>query len=184
LSTSFGEVATVRHTNWYVITGAPCSGKTAVIDELERRGYKVIHEVARAYIDEQLAKGLQLGQIKDDELRFENYILKEKIRIESILAENETIFFDRGMPDSIAYFNLAGLDPAEPLSRSKLVRYKKIFLLERLGFFKDKVRSEDEETAVKLNLLIEESYRMLGYDIVPVPVQSIEARTDFILERI
>ena len=174
----------MRQTNWYVITGAPCSGKTAVINELERRGYRVIHEVARAYIDEQLAKGLRLDQIKADELRFENHILKEKVRIESMLAENETIFFDRGVPDSIAYFNLTGLDPAEPVNRSKLVRYRKVFLLERLVFSKDRVRSEDEKTAVRLNLLIEESYRMLGYDIVPVPLLSIEARTDFILDRI
>lgn len=174
----------MRQTNWYVITGAPCSGKTAVICQLERQGYKVIYEVARAYIDEQLAKGLRLSQIKADESRFEHHILKEKIRIESRLSENETIFFDRGMPDSIAYFNLAGLDSAKPVNSSKLARYKKVFLLERLSFLKDKVRSEDEETAVKLNFLIEESYRLLGYDIVPVPVASIEARTDFILDRI
>jgi predicted ATPase len=38
-------------TNWYVITGAPCSGKTSVIRELEKRGYRVVHEVARAYIE-------------------------------------------------------------------------------------------------------------------------------------
>ena len=31
-------------TNWHVITGAPCSGKTTVIRELERRGYSVVHE--------------------------------------------------------------------------------------------------------------------------------------------
>jgi predicted ATPase len=56
--------------------------------------------------------------------------------------------------------------------------------LARLGFLKDKVRSEDEETAVKLNLLIEESYRLLGYDIVPVPVLSVKERADFILNQI
>ena len=105
-------------------------------------------------------------------------------RIESGLAENETIFFDRGVPDSIAYFKLAGLDPTEPVYFSKLVRYKKVFLLERLDFFKDRVRSEDEDTAVKLNLLIEESYRMLGYDIVHVPVLSVKGRTDFIHNQI
>ncbi|MEJ2222165.1 MAG: AAA family ATPase [Desulfobacterales bacterium] len=40
-----------RSTHWSVITGAPCSGKTAVIHMLEQQGYTVIHEVARAYID-------------------------------------------------------------------------------------------------------------------------------------
>ena len=174
----------VRQTNWCVITGAPCSGKTAVVNELKQRGYRVVHEVARAYIDNPLAKGMRLDQIKADKLRFEEYILQEKIRIESKVPDSETIFFDRGVPDSIAYFKISGLDPAEPVNRSKTVRYRRIFLLARLGFLKDQVRSEDEETAFKLNLLIEESYRMLDYDIVPVPILSVKDRTDFILKRI
>jgi len=49
----------MRQTNWHIITGAPCSGKTTVINEIERRGIRVIHEVARAYIDRQLGKGLR-----------------------------------------------------------------------------------------------------------------------------
>ena len=56
----------MRQTNWHVITGAPCSGKTAAISEIERRGIRVVHEVARSYIDQQLNKGLQLAQIKTD----------------------------------------------------------------------------------------------------------------------
>ncbi|MBW2239191.1 MAG: AAA family ATPase [Deltaproteobacteria bacterium] len=34
----------MQQTNWHVITGAPCSGKTSVICELERRGHPVVHE--------------------------------------------------------------------------------------------------------------------------------------------
>jgi len=33
------------HTNWFVITGAPSSGKTKVIEHLAQRGYRVQHEV-------------------------------------------------------------------------------------------------------------------------------------------
>ena len=108
----------MRQTNWCIITGAPCSGKTAVIDEIKRRGIRVIHEVARAYIDRQLKKGLQLRQIKTDALQFERHILHEKVRIQASLPATATIFFDRGIPDSIAYFKLEGLDPTEPLRYS------------------------------------------------------------------
>lgn len=97
----------MRRTNWCVITGAPCSGKTSVVKELERRGYQVVHESARAYIDQQLAAGKRLDQIKADERTFENHILNAKRAIESTLPPEETIFFDRGLPDSIAYFKLA-----------------------------------------------------------------------------
>jgi predicted ATPase len=172
----------MRRTNWCVITGAPCSGKTSVVDELERRGYKVVHESARAYIDQQLAAGRRLDRIKADERAFENHILNAKLAIESSLPPKETIFLDRGIPDSIAYFKLAGLDPARPIKKSSLFRYRRIFFFKRLGFLEDRVRSEDEETADRLDSLIRESYRGLGYEIIQVPVFSVKKRVEFILK--
>ncbi len=50
-----------KKTQWHVITGPPCSGKTAVIDELANRGYQVVPEVAGAYIDSQLSRGVTLS---------------------------------------------------------------------------------------------------------------------------
>ena len=47
----------MKNTQWYVITGPPCSGKTTLIDKLEALGYPVVHEVARWVIE---------GNIKDD----------------------------------------------------------------------------------------------------------------------
>jgi predicted ATPase len=164
-----------------VITGAPCSGKTAVIDALERRGYRVIHEVARTYIDALLKTGLRLEQIKGDKRWFEHHILYEKVRIESALAHMETIFFDRGVPDSIAYFKLAGLEVEEPLRMSTRFRYKTIFLFERLEWLEDRVRSEGEDQASQLDLLIKESYQRLGYEVIPVPIRSVRDRTDLVL---
>ena len=125
----------MRLTNWCVITGAPCSGKTSVVNELERRGYKVVHETARAYIDQQLAAGRRLDQIKADELAFENHILNAKLAIESSLPANETIFFDRGIPDSIAYFKLAGLNPARACKKRQPVSLSPNFLFRKTGIF-------------------------------------------------
>ncbi len=176
--------ASIQTTNWYVITGAPCSGKTAVIKWLEQKGYAVVHEVARAHIDAQLAKGKTLEQIKADEWAFEHHILMAKVKLETQLARNEIIFFDRAVPDSIAYYKLCGLDPTEPQQESRAVRYQKIFLFERLTFLADPVRSEDEKTADRLSHLIEESYQSLGYELIHVPLRSVEDRTEFILKRL
>ena len=173
-----------QSTRWSVITGAPCSGKTAVIHLLEQRGHKVVHEVARAYIDDELMKGKTLAEIKADEWAFERHILMEKVRIESTLKKDEIIFFDRGVPDSIAYYKLNGLDSAEPFQKSAEVRYQNVFLFERLSFLIDPARSENEKTAQRLSRLIEESYQSLGYDIIHVPMLSVEERTEFVLERL
>ena len=174
----------MRRTNWYVITGAPCSGKTAVISGLEQKGYQVVHEVARAYIDEQLQKGQGISQIKADILSFESNILYKKIEIEQSLTESTIIFLDRAVPDSIAYYMIEGLNPDDPIHKSKLIRYKKIFLFERLGFEKDDVRSEDEKIAAQLDHLLQKSYDMLGYDVIHVPLMSVEKRIGFILKNI
>ncbi len=169
---------------WSVITGAPCSGKTAVIRMLEQRGYQVVHEVARAYIEKELMKGKTLSEIKANEWVFERHILMEKLKIEAELAPDEIIFFDRALPDSIAYYKLNGLNPAEPYQKSREAHYQNVFLFERLSFLTDPVRSENEKTARRLGQLIEESYRSLGYDIIHVPVLGVEERVEFILKHL
>ena len=41
------------YANKFVITGGPGFGKTSLLKELEKKGYKVFHEAARAIIEEQ-----------------------------------------------------------------------------------------------------------------------------------
>jgi len=171
----------MQETNWYVITGAPSSGKTTVISALEQLGYPVVHEVARNYINKELKKGKNIRQIKADILSFERHILYKKVEIEKSLPKDAPVFLDRAVPDSIGYYILEGLSPDEPIKKSKQTRYKKIFLFERLKFEKDDVRSENDKIAAKLNRILKESYQMLGYEIISVPLLSIDDRVDFIL---
>jgi len=172
----------MQETNWYVITGAPSSGKTTVISALEQLGCPVVHEVARNYIDKELKKGKNIRQIKADILSFERHILYKKVEIEKSLLKDAPVFLDRAVPDSIGYYILEGLSPDEPIKKSKQTRYKKIFLFERLKFEKDDVRSENDKIAAKLNRILKESYQMLGYEIISVPLLSIDDRVDFILK--
>jgi predicted ATPase len=172
-----------RRTRWRVITGAPCSGKTAVIEELARRGHPTVPETARAYIDRELAHGRRLAEIKADPLAFEGHIYRTKLQLEGRLAAEKPLFLDRGLPDSIAYFILEGLDPELPRSGCRQVRYQRVFLFERLDFLVDPVRSEDAPTAARIEHLIEEAYTGLGYSLVRVPVLSVAARADYVLAR-
>ena len=52
LSTPFGA-----QTNGHVITGAPCSGKTTLIDQLAGNGFQTVPEVARQYCESEMALG-------------------------------------------------------------------------------------------------------------------------------
>ena len=42
-------------TRWHVITGAPCSGKTTLIDLVARKGFQTIPEVGREYVEREIA---------------------------------------------------------------------------------------------------------------------------------
>lgn len=174
----------MQETNWHVITGAPCSGKTAVICELERLGHQVVHEVAREYIDERLQHEQTISQIKADILSFESHILQKKIEIERSRLKEETVFLDRAVPDSIGYYILEGLDPYDPIQKSRLWRYKNIFFFDRIPFEKDPVRSENDKIASRIEGLLKESYRMLGYEITFVPLMSISERVRLILKHV
>jgi predicted ATPase len=174
-------------TNWCAITGAPSSGKTSVIEELAHRGYAIQNEVARELIEEALRRGKTLTEIRDKEhaQELQRRILKLKVAREKGLDRNTLVFTDRGTPDSIVYFRLAGLDTAAPVEASKIFRYRAVFLFDRLPqFLKDGVRTESEQQAREIERMLIDDYTALGYDVIRVPVVPVAARADFILQKL
>jgi predicted ATPase len=171
----------MRQTAWQVITGAPSSGKTAVIRELAQRGYRAVPEAARAYVEARMRAGWTPAQIRSDTLAFETRILSMKIATEDALPADSIAFLDRAVPDSIAYFTLAGLNPATAVEYSRKIRYANIFMFERLALEKDPVRTETERTAARLDRLLAETYRSLGYAPLHVPRLPVPERVAFIL---
>ena len=115
----------MSETNWYVITGAPSSGKTTLLKELGELGYRVIHEVARAFIEMEMEQGQTLEKIRADKETFENRVLHAKIAIEERLPKDKVIIFDRAIPDSIPYFELADLGTKEVIGKSPLIGIRK-----------------------------------------------------------
>ncbi len=172
----------MSETNWHVVTGAPSSGKTALVRELEKLGYRVIHEVARGYIETQMGQGWTLEEIRADKKSFENRILNAKITIEAGLPKDQVIIFDRAIPDSIAYFEIVGLDAIEAIEKSPRNRYKKVFLLDRLPYEVDHARIEDSRIAIRLDKCLEQSYKMLGYEVTRIGVMPVEERLRLVLK--
>lgn len=166
----------VRHPKWHVITGAPCSGKTTLIKALEAEGYRVVHEVARAYMEEEVARGKTLAQMKSDLPAFEREILHRKISVESALSGEDLIFFDRALPDSIAYYRFCGMDATEAEAACRFIRYGKIFFLDRLAITPDNIRKEDPAEIVELERLLADCYRQLGYSLSRIPAMTVEDR--------
>lgn len=166
---------------WYVLTGGPCAGKTTTINEFARRGYPVLAEPARLIIDEKLASGLTIDQIVGDPNWLPS-VVERSYRQESAVPKDELYFFDRALPDSIAYYSLAGRARDSFFDRAlKEIRYRKIFLLALVDYQNDSARSETPEQARAIHEKIREGYMGEGYEIIDVPVLPVGERVDFVL---
>lgn len=168
--------------NWYVITGGPNSGKTTTIEDLSKLGYNIVPEYARQLIDRNLAKGRKLEKMRKDEIEFQNKVLKGKLILEKEIPKNKTTFFDRGVPDSLAYYVLHKAKFSKELWERCKNRYKRVFLPDMLPYKKDYARNESKQNALKIHQLIKKTYEELGYEIVKIPVMSVEDRTKMILK--
>lgn len=168
-------------TNWIVITGAPSAGKSSVLRYLAELGYTTTPEVARVCVESQ---DKAVTDIRSNEALFQRMVTKKKLELEASLNKGEQVFLDRGMPDSVTYYRVAGLDPNEAVNDCLRFRYKKIFLFERLVLHDDGVRNEDDETSEFIQKWLEADYYSLGYEVVSVPIMSIKLRAEFILNNL
>lgn len=175
----------MKSPNWYVITGVPSSGKTTILNELQKKGYEVVGEAARSYIDQELKKGQTIQDVRKNELIFQKKVLQMKLEIESKTSRDNIVFFDRGIPDSMAYYFLCGIYYDTFLAKSIIASaYKKVFLFDPLPYIKDYARTEDQNAVKNLHTLLWQSYVRLGMPVVCVPVMTVEERLTFILSQL
>lgn len=185
LTTAFDPALLVRpfavQTQWHVLTGAACTGKTTMINQLAAQGFQTVPETARQYIDRELAKGRTFAEMfgnAADELA----ITQMQQAIEQTLSPRDTIFLDRALPDSITFYRFCGLDPNDILPACLQNRYATVFVLNRLPFCQDGARLDDDPTANLLDEWLARDYSGLGYDVVRVPVLPREERLAFLFD--
>lgn len=171
--------------NWYVITGGPSTGKTTVIDLLNKQGYFTTIEHARHYIDTWFNEGHSVEEIRNNKKEFQYGILNMQIEGEASIKDKDLVFLDRAIPDNLAYFKFYKLDYDEKLLNAvKETSYKKIFILDRLPYTKDYARTENEDDQKMIHQLIIEVYKNLDFPIVFVPVSPPLKRVEFILKNL
>lgn len=172
-------------TNWNVITGGPCTGKTTLVQELASRGYTTTIEHARHYIDTMKARGRTVEEIRANAEKFQLGVLDMQIEEESRLDPQESVFLDRALPDAMAYYRFLGLPYDERLEEQcNRYCYRTVFILDRLPLIQDYARREDEQEQIRIHQLIIEVYRSYPCPVVMVPVLPVPERVDFVLDHI
>ena len=174
-----------------VITGGPSCGKSTLIKKFKRDyGFDVLGEVAREIIKERMCLDLSF-----DESFFRQRLIYEKqFSLEKNLSAKDFVFLDRSLIDNVAYWHhLFGFVPDDLNVDSQNLgsRYNTFFVLDRLPFVDDGLRSEKgDEEAEKIHYLIIDCYKDFGYNPVYVPVfkgnlyESVDKRADFILNHL
>jgi predicted ATPase len=172
-------------TNWHVITGAPCCGKTTLIDQLANQGFQTVPETARLYIEREMAKGRTIHPIRANADALQRSIKDMQLSIEGGLRANDVLFLDGAVPGSLAWYRAFGLNPNEILLECFHHRYASVFILDPLPFQPDDQRVEEiVAIAGYLDEWHTRDYSALGYSVVRVPVLSPEERLAFVLERL
>ncbi len=176
-----------------VVTGGPSTGKTSVIQKLEKMEFSCMEEIIRVMTSKEkkreiLFKTNPIVSVTDP-LKFNLKILKGRIeQYECARKRNDKIiFFDRGIPDVLAYMDCFGQNYGQEFENACLkYRYDFVFLMPpwREIHIEDEQRFETYEESLRINDCLRNTYETYGYTLIEVPKLSIEKRIDFILQNL
>lgn len=168
----------------YILTGAPGSGKTAVLRMLETLGYAVVEEAATAVIALEQATGR--AEPWDDNGFIEKVVSLQRRRADARAARG-IVFFDRSPVCTLALARFLGVAVPASLTReidrvlASGIYEKTVFFIRNQGFVEPTAaRRIGFEDSLAFERLHEEVYRVLGFDLIDVPAGALEGRVDVI----
>ena len=172
----------------FIITGGPGSGKSTLIEALAGQGICTMPEVGRAIIQDQVAIGGEALPWSDRRAFAELMLSWEMRSYRAGLRLTGPVIFDRGVPDVLGYLRLCNLPiPSHVERAAQIFRYhSRLFIAppwrEIFGF--DEERKQTFEQAEATYEVMREIYSGLGYELVPLPLGSVEERARFVLAAI
>lgn len=178
-----------------VVTGGPSTGKTSVIEQLERNGFHCLHEVIRDMTTEERTQGQKLEMVSNpivsvpDPKRFNLNILNARIAQYHSVSDSPSklVFFDRGIPDVLAYMDCFQQSyEAEFTQACASLRYDHVFLMPpwKEIHVTDEERFESFEESLQIHDCLATAYEKFLYNVTHVPKGSVDDRVAFILNQI
>ena len=173
------------HPHRFIITGGPGSGKSTLLAALRADGWPCFDEVSRAIIGEQTGRGGQLypwvdlaGFATECEVRMRRQVLEA--------AKYSVSFFDRGLPDLVAYLRHGGLEPNPELRADARNCAPLTFLATPWPeiYCNDAARPQSFAEAEAICVQIRRAYAECGITLCELPCASVEQRLQFVRQRV
>jgi predicted ATPase len=173
--------------NCYVLTGAPGSGKTAILRELVALGFAAVAEPARQVLAQQRAID-GTGVPERDPRRFcELMLSRALLEFRRMAGAGVPVFFDRGIPDLIGYARLLGVDASAAEAAALAHRYNDLVFMTPSWpaiYVLDEERRMPFEVARSFGESFRAIYADLGYRVVDLPPASPRARAEFVVSAV
>jgi predicted ATPase len=170
--------------NLLILTGSPGSGKTAILSRLKGE-FRCVDEPAREVLAEQRATGGR-GTWDQDPSLFVHLLLQRSVELyEAARRSDETVIFDRGIPDCVVYAVRAGTDATPSVAAVGAFRYQRhVLFLEPWSdiYTTDEERIMSFDDTVSFSEELRDVYESSNYTLVRVPQASIDDRVAFVRE--
>ena len=168
----------------FVLTGGPGAGKTAILDQLSKQGFRTASDVARDIIRERKLQGLTP---RPDPQAFAEECHRRNVDAWEASQECEVIFYERCACDSIAGLLGSGLissDRADQLMAQ--YRYDAPIFIPppwEAIYTTDSERDHTFDHAVRVHEQTLRWYRRYDYQVCEVPVGPVEDRVNYVLSK-
>src|SRR5262249_15289939 len=158
------------------------------VEELRRLGFPCVSESARQIIQEQVRDQGKALPWKDREL-YAQLMLERSIACYNAHAgASGPTFFDRGIPDTLGYTRLIGLNNDDLIRKACAeYRYAKVVFLAppwKEIYATDAERKQDFVEAGRTCEVLRQVYSECGYEIIVLPKAPPRERAAFILMRL
>lgn len=172
---------------FFVLTGGPGAGKTTLVEALRAEGFATTQEAGRAVIRQEMQGGGEALPWHDRERFAERMFEWDLASYRQAQRQAGIVFFDRGLPDTLGYLALEGLEvPAWMEEEAWRLRYnKRAFVAPpwKAIFGQDEERRQDWQVAVRTYEVMVSTYRDLGYELIELPRAPVPERVAFVLEQ-
>lgn len=167
-----------------VISGCSGGGKSTLLVELERRGFRVVQEPGRRVVQAELRDRGNALPWTDLQAFLHKVVAVACDDIAVVGETDDWVFFDRGLVDAAAALRHLGVEPRHGLTDLSRCYHQRVFLAPPWPeiYVQDAERRHGLETATAEYTRLLDAYPALGYHMSMLPKTPVAQRADFLVK--